>query len=116
MADSKPPGAPPGKEAGEGLPAGRFDPGLDGLARPADPAAIDGLGSLHQPDDETNKRVNEIEMMGEEEALGWRVHAQRGITAGMRYLHCSRTINQLVIDRNRCVTIYLGVASLLWTA
>jgi hypothetical protein len=34
----------------------------------------------------------------------------------MRYLHSSRTINQLVIDRNRCVTIYLAVASLLWTA
>src|SRR5262249_31611911 len=34
----------------------------------------------------------------------------------MRYLHSSRTIHQLVIDRNRAVGIYLAVASLLWTA
>jgi hypothetical protein len=77
---------------------------------------IDGLGSLAQPDDETNKRLNEIEMLGEEEALGFSRTANQGITPGMRYLHSSRTINQLVIDRNRCVTIYLAVASLLWTA
>src|SRR5207248_1643354 len=38
------------------------------------------------------------------------------VTAGMRYLHCSRTIHQLVTDRNRAVGIYLAVASLLWTA
>jgi hypothetical protein len=79
--------------------------------------AIDGLGTLAHPDDETNKRLNEIEMMGEEEALGYRLAGpQHGITPGMRYLHSSRTINQLVIDRNRSVTIYLAVASLLWTA
>ena len=34
----------------------------------------------------------------------------------MRYLHSSRTIHQLVTDRNRAVGIYLAVASLLWTA
>jgi hypothetical protein len=34
----------------------------------------------------------------------------------MRYLHCSRTIHQLVTDRNRAVGLYLAVASLLWTA
>jgi hypothetical protein len=34
----------------------------------------------------------------------------------MRYLHCSRTIHQLVTDRNRAVGIYLGAASLLMTA
>ena len=34
----------------------------------------------------------------------------------MRYLHSSRTINQLVTDRNRAVGLYLAVASLLWTA
>src|SRR5262249_42526562 len=38
------------------------------------------------------------------------------ITPGMRYLHCSRTIHQLVTDRNRAVGIFLGVASLLVTA
>ena len=41
-------------------------------------------------------------------------HSQ--VTAGMRYLHCSRTIHQLVTDRNRAVGIYLAVASLLVTA
>ena len=35
------------------------------------------------------------------------------ITPGMRYLHSSRTIHQLVTDRNRAVGIYLAVASLL---
>jgi hypothetical protein len=34
----------------------------------------------------------------------------------MRYLHASRTIHQLVTDRNRAVGIYLAVASLLLTA
>jgi hypothetical protein len=77
---------------------------------------VDGLGSLTQPDDETNKRLNEIEMLGEEQALGFTRPANQGVSPGMRYLHSSRTINQLVIDRNRCVTIYLAVASLLWTA
>jgi hypothetical protein len=77
---------------------------------------VEGVGSLAQPDDETNKRLNEIEMLGEEEALGFRGTGNQGVTPGMRYLHSSRTINQLVIDRNRCVTIYLAVASLLWTA
>jgi hypothetical protein len=33
----------------------------------------------------------------------------------MRYLHASRTIHQLITDRNRAVGIYLAVASLLWT-
>jgi hypothetical protein len=109
MSQTRPSGAPKGSP-----PAGNST--LEGIAHPTDPSAIDGIGSLHQPDDETNKRLNEIEMMGEEEALGWHTPAQRGVTAGMRYLHCSRTVNQLVIDRNRCVTIYLAVASLLWTA
>src|SRR5262245_8768055 len=118
MAETHPLGAAgsAGKEPAEAAPGGRLTPGLEGLVPPRDPDAIDGLGTLHRPDDETNKRVNEIEMMGEEEALGWRAGTHRGVTAGMRYLHCSRTINQLVIDRNRCVTIYLAVASLLWTA
>jgi hypothetical protein len=108
MSQTKPPGrvSPPGGAISEGLPG----------PQSFDPRAIDGFGAAHQPDDETNKRLNEIEMMGEEEALGWRASGPGGISAGLRFLHCSRTINQLVIDRNRCVTIYLAVASLLWTA
>ena len=34
----------------------------------------------------------------------------------MHYLHASRTIHQLVTDRNRAVGLYLAVATLLWTA
>jgi hypothetical protein len=51
----------------------------------------------------SEKVVDTIEMIGEEKA-------------GMRYLHSSRTIHQLVTDRNRAVGIYLAVASLLLTA
>ena len=42
--------------------------------------------------------------------------ARPQISPGMRYLHSSRTIHQLVTDRNRAVGIYLAVASLLLTA
>jgi hypothetical protein len=65
-------------------------------------------------DDPIEKRVDAIEMIGEEVAAGFTPpHSQ--VTAGMRYLHCSRTIHQLVTDRNRAVGVYLAVASLLWT-
>ena len=63
----------------------------------------------------SEKLVDAIEMIGEEQAGGLRPPPEK-ITAGMRYLHCSRTIHQLVTDRNRAVGIYLGVASLLMTA
>ena len=59
--------------------------------------------------------VDAIEMIGEEKAAGFEP-ARSQITPGMRYLHSSRTIHQLVTDRNRAVGIYLAVASLLLTA
>ena len=66
-------------------------------------------------DEITEKKLDQIEMIGEEEAAGFQPkHSE--VTAGMRYLHCSRTIHLLVTDRNRAVGIYLAVASLLWTA
>jgi len=65
--------------------------------------------------EEAEERVDKIDMLGEEEAAGLRT-AKTGITAGMRYLHSSRTIHQLVADRNRAVGIYLAVATLTWTA
>jgi len=61
----------------------------------------------------SEKVVDAIEMIGEETAAGFG-HSE--VTAGMRYLHSSRTIHQLVTDRNRAVGIYLAVASLLLTA
>ncbi len=63
----------------------------------------------------SEKLVDAIEMIGEEQAAGLKPPPEH-ISAGMRYLHCSRTIHQLVTDRNRAVGIYLGVASLLMTA
>ena len=67
-------------------------------------------------DDLTEKRLDEIEMIGEEQAANLPPPGQSGVTPGMRYLHSSRTIHQLVTDRNRAVGIYLAVASLLYTA
>lgn len=65
----------------------------------------------------SEKLVDAIEMIGEETAAGLPAPAAHGqVTAGMRYLHCSRTIHELVTDRNRAVGLFLGVASLLITA
>ena len=75
-------------------------------------AGLERLDLLHE---QTERRVDEIEMIGEEEASGLLPAAHSEVTVGMRYLHCSRTIHQLVTDRNRAVGIYLAVASLLWT-
>lgn len=67
--------------------------------------------------DDASEKADAIEMIGEEEAAKVPdVNKPNEISAGMRYLHCSRTINQLVADRNRAVGIFLAVASLLWTA
>lgn len=64
----------------------------------------------------SEKLVDQIEMIGEEEAAGFKPPEHPEVSAGMRYLHCSRTIHQLVTDRNRAVGIFLAVASLLLTA
>jgi hypothetical protein len=67
-------------------------------------------------DELTEKRLDTIEMIGEEEAAGFPTAGTSQVSAGMRYLHSSRTIHQLVTDRNRVVGLYLAVASLLYTA
>src|SRR5262245_10623976 len=82
---------------------------------PAKTSSAEGLFGVASHDEQTEKRLDAIEMIGEEEAAGFRPQHSE-ISAGMRYLHCSRTIHQLVTDRNRAVGIYLAVASLLWTA
>ncbi len=86
------------------------------LAKEVPPPAA-GIDSLDVKTSEgfSEKLVDAIEMLGEETAAGFRP-APSEVTAGMRYLHCSRTIHQLVTDRNRAVGIYLAVASLLLTA
>lgn len=64
----------------------------------------------------SEKLVDAIEMIGEEKAAGFDAAGPSQVTPGMRYLHSSRTIHQLVTDRNRAVGIYMAVASLLLTA
>jgi hypothetical protein len=78
-------------------------------------AGLDGFDA-HALESTSEKVVDAIEMLGEEKAAGFRAAGHPEITPGMRYLHSSRTIHQLVTDRNRAVGIYLAVASLLLTA
>ena len=63
-----------------------------------------------------DRRLAEIEMAGEEVALGWKPASHPPLSPEVRYLHISRTIHQLVTDRNRSVGIFLGVASLLFAS
>jgi hypothetical protein len=67
-------------------------------------------------EDEVDRRLAEIEMAGEETALGFQPTAMNRLSPDVRYLHVSRTIHQLVTDRNRSVGIFLFVASLLFGA
>jgi len=91
-----------------------------GQAEEVLPSTMTGAGILNDAaapiDALTEKRLDEIEMIGEEEAAGFRPPGHSEVSAGMRFLHASRTIHQLVTDRNRAVGVYLAVASLLWTA
>ena len=64
----------------------------------------------------SEKLVDAIEMIGEEKAAGFDAVGHSQVSPAMRYLHSSRTIHQLVTDRNRAVGIYLAVASLFMTA
>lgn len=87
---------------------------------PAQAPQIAGSGPLDDSaaplDEATEQRLEEIEMIGEEEAAGLRPQGQSDVSATARFLHSSRTIHQLVTDRNRAVGLYLAVASLMWTA
>jgi hypothetical protein len=84
-----------------------------------DPAVVDHADGL-KPDfpgeESTDRRLAEIEMAGEEVALGWKPAPHVPLSPEVRYLHISRTIHQLITDRNRSVGIFLGVASLLFAA
>lgn len=76
----------------------------------------DSLLDVKASEGYSEKVVDAIEMIGEEQAAGLGRTGPSQVTPAMRYLHCSRTIHQLVTDRNRAVGIYLAVASLLLTA
>jgi hypothetical protein len=84
--------------------------------QPRDPTSNDGINVRELLQESAEQRVDAIEMIGEETAAGMTHSPATEITPGMRYLHSSRTIHQLVTDRNRAVGLYLAVASLLWTA
>jgi hypothetical protein len=84
---------------------------------PRDPTSSDGLNIRNMIQESPEQRVDAIEMIGEEAAANLiKKDLPEPISAGMRYLHSSRTIHQLVTDRNRALGLYLAVASLLWTA
>lgn len=83
--------------------------------RPVGEMHAEGFDAREMLDD-TEKKVDEIEMIGEEETAGLRKPGASPISPAMRYLHASRTIHQLTTDRNRAVGIFLAVAGLLWTA
>src|SRR5205085_2474320 len=63
-------------------------------------ASMDSL-NVKEGEGYSEKLVDEIEMIGEEQAAGFAAPAPSQVTPGMRYLHSSRTIHQLVTDRNR---------------
>ena len=74
--------------------------------------SLDGKGN----EGYSEKLIDAIEMIGEEQAAALPRPGLSEVSAGMRYLHSSRTIHQLVTDRNKAVGIFLTVASLLLTA
>ena len=84
--------------------------------KPASDANTAGLSLRAVDEDAAEKLVDQIEMIGEETAAGFRPPGHSEVTPGMRYLHSSRTIHELVSDRNRAVGLFLAVATLLWTA
>jgi hypothetical protein len=77
---------------------------------------LDGLKDEVGGDEALDRRLAEIEMLGEEAAAGWKPDAHVPISPEVRFLHVSRTIHQLVTDRNRSVGIFLAVASILVAA
>jgi hypothetical protein len=78
----------------------------------------EGLSIDVSGEDEVDRRLAEIEMAGEEAAIGFDAAAgsRPRLAPEVRYLHVSRTIHQLVTDRNRSVGIFLFVASVLFGA
>jgi len=76
----------------------------------------EGLKSDVSGEDGLEQRLAEVEMIGEEVAAGWKPASHPPLSAEVRFLHVSRTIHELITDRNRSVGIFLGVASLLFAA
>jgi hypothetical protein len=77
----------------------------------ADGFTVEALG-----EEAIDRRLAEIELIGEEMAAGWQPRPHVPLSPEVRYLHISRTIHQLVTDRNRSVGIFLAVASIVFAA
>jgi hypothetical protein len=75
---------------------------------------LDGFQVDVSGDEQVDKTLAAIEMAGEEVAAGWTPAAHAPLAPEVRYLHISRTIHELIIDRNRSVGIFLFLASLLF--
>lgn len=76
----------------------------------------EGLKVDPTEEDSVDATLARIEMAGEEVVAGWRPAAHKPLAPEVRFLHSSRTIHQLVTDRNRSVGIFLLVASVLINA
>ncbi len=93
-------------------------------AEPSGPAAppagpkehIDGFSVDATGEEAIDRKLAQIEMAGEEVAAGWKPRPHEPLAPEVRYLHVSRTIHELILDRNRSVGIFLFVASLLFGA
>jgi hypothetical protein len=77
---------------------------------------IEGFAIDASGEEQVDRRLAEIEMEGEEVAAGWKPAPHRPLAPEVRFLHVSRTIHQLITDRNRSVGIFLAVASLLFAS
>jgi hypothetical protein len=80
------------------------------------PNHLDGIQVDVTGEDGVDRRLAEIEMEGEEVAAGWKPAPHQPLAPEVRFLHISRTIHQLITDRNRSVGIFLAVASLSFAA
>ncbi|WZO96451.1 hypothetical protein EP7_003444 [Isosphaeraceae bacterium EP7] len=67
-------------------------------------------------EDSVDAALASLEMAGEEAAAGWKPASHPTLSPEVRYLHVSRTIHQLITDRNRTVGIFLLVASISFGA
>ena len=76
----------------------------------------DGFSIDVSGDDEVDKTLAALEMAGEEVAAGFRPARHAPLAPEVRFLHSSRTIHELITDRNRSVGIFLFVASVLFAA
>jgi hypothetical protein len=83
---------------------------------PAVKEHVQGLQLDVSGDEELDKKLATIEMAGEESAAGFSPARHRPLSPDVRYLHISRTIHELITDRNRSVGIFLFVASVMFAA